>query len=547
MAEFGRKESSPERVPAKDEETEVAPIEPAADRGDIHDSETVRVSGNLTGAQVDSVASEAMFAPPPVFSTVKPLGLGSVLKDRFVLTDVLGQGGMGTVYRALDRRAQEALDRNPYIAIKVLKPELSRDPQFLIAMQRETKRCKTLAHPNVIQVYDFDRDGPHVFMSMEYLPGEPLSAVISKLAQHGMPLKKAWPLIEEMGHALSYAHRKRIIHCDFKPGNVFVCEGGEVKVLDFGIARLLGKKERADGDMTVFDSGVLGALSPPYASLELLLDLEPDPRDDVYALACVVYELLSGKHPFARMTALHVQELNIKPKRIAQLNRRQWAALEQGLALHREDRTESIESFINELSLTRTLPVWLWGVVGALLTLAALVGIKTWQDLRVLRESPKTESVRPAVETQQRAPAEGETAAEVKPRNAGASPDGALRIQTAEPEYWIGESLRLRFSVSRSLYLRIVYISASGETVVLLPSEKIPDRPFLPGTEHVFPPKDADFDLAVEGPPGVDRIIAVGSEKKLPASLEIIDDKGELTEAARNFMLSVARISYTVR
>ncbi len=140
----------------------------------------------------------------------KPIDVGTVLNERFVLEEFIAAGGMGVVYKARDLRKVEAMDRHPYVAIKVLSEDFQQHPESWIALQREVRKSQQLAHPNIITVYDFDRDGGTVFMTMELLEGEPLTAVLKRIQGTGMPFKKAWPLIEGMARALAYAHQRGI-------------------------------------------------------------------------------------------------------------------------------------------------------------------------------------------------------------------------------------------------------------------------------------------------------------------------------------------------
>lgn len=302
----------------------------------------------------------------------QPLKVGDVLKDRFVLEEVLGKGGMGVVFKALDLRKQEANDREPYVALKVLNQDFRENPISLIALQREAKRAQTLAHPNIITVYDFDRDGTQVYMSMEYLPHRTLSQFIKELPAEGLPFRKAWPIILGMGSALAYAHKKGIVHSDFKPSNVFIDDQNEIKVLDFGIACALGRSDKGPEEATIFNPRALGALTPAYAALEMFDDAEPDPRDDIYALACVAYELLTGKHPFGKLTAQKALELNLQPKPVPGLSRRQQQGLRHGLALKRADRAPTVDAFLRELRPRSMIfyGSWLVGLVTLALTAA---------------------------------------------------------------------------------------------------------------------------------------------------------------------------------
>ncbi|RMD66157.1 serine/threonine protein kinase, partial [Candidatus Parcubacteria bacterium] len=165
---------------------------------------------------------------------------GDILKNRFVLEKLIGRGGMGAVFKARDLRKEEARDREPFVAVKVLSGDIRNYPDAFIALQREAKKAQKLAHPNIVIVYDFDRDGGTAYMTMELLEGESLADIIRR-HPHGLPLKEALPIIRGIVEGLDYAHRQGIVHADLKPSNVYVTRSGVVKVLDFGIARVLRK------------------------------------------------------------------------------------------------------------------------------------------------------------------------------------------------------------------------------------------------------------------------------------------------------------------
>jgi serine/threonine protein kinase len=280
----------------------------------------------------------------PLIPGDAPLYPGSVLRNRFVLLEQLGHGGMGVVYKAFDRTIGDVRDR--YVAIKVLDETFKRHPLAVWTLQRETRKAQKLAHPNIASVYDFDRDGDTVYMVMEFLPGRSLDVVIREESRGGMPVGITMRIAKSLGAALSFAHEQGVIHSDFKPSNAFVTHDGKVKVLDFGIARATPAR-LASGDATLFDARHIGAISPTYASLEMLKGEAPDVRDDVYALACVIYEMLSGSHPFKRIDALKACEMGLKPRAIRKLAPAQWRALKQGLAFERRDRSPSIESLVS--------------------------------------------------------------------------------------------------------------------------------------------------------------------------------------------------------
>jgi serine/threonine protein kinase len=298
--------------------------------------------------------TEPPTSPPPARSSEtvgsgldQVKGTGDTLNNRFVLEECLGVGGMGTVYKALDLRKLEASDRKPYLAIKVLNTQFRGNPKSLIALQREARKAQVLAHRNIVTVYDFDRDGAIVYLTMEYLSGKPLSQILRTQDFKGMPVQSALPIVRGMSNALAYAHERGFVHCDFKPANVFLTDTGEVKVIDFGIARVFQRPEE-ESDATVFDPGSLGALTPAYASPEMLEHLEPDPRDDIYALGCITYELLTGRHPFDRQSATQARASNRQPQRPENLSNRQWRALRATLAFDRKSRTPTVSRFVEE-------------------------------------------------------------------------------------------------------------------------------------------------------------------------------------------------------
>lgn len=302
-------------------------------------------ASSASASSSSNAASAAGGIDPPGHDQVK--GTGDTLNNRFVLEECLGVGGMGTVYKALDLRKLEASDRKPYVAIKVLNLQFRGNPNSLVALQREARKAQVLAHRNIITVYDFDRDGPIVYLTMEYLTGKPLSQLLRTPGYKGMPVRAALPIVRGMCNALAYAHEHGFVHCDFKPANVFLTTSAEVKVIDFGIARVFQRPEE-ETDATVFDPGSLGALTPAYASPEMLEHLEPDPRDDIYALGCITYELLTGHHPFDRLSATQARSADFKPQRPANLDAKQWRALRAALSFDRRTRMPSVARFIAE-------------------------------------------------------------------------------------------------------------------------------------------------------------------------------------------------------
>ena len=290
----------------------------------------------------------------PVGDLTGGYGEGSVIKQRFKLEKVLGIGGMGKVYKALDLLKAEAKDKKPHVAIKLLNEDFKDHPEAFISLQRESSRQQKLAHPNIATIYDFDRvggPGTPVFITMELMEGMELKDFIKKKVrpQGGLPFEEAYEIIKQLGAGLIYAHERRLVHSDFKPGNAFMCNDGTVKTLDFGIARAVKNPMTGEAEKTLFDPGKLGALTPAYASLEMLEGEEPDTRDDTYALGCTAYELLTGKHPFNKLPANKAKENNLVPPYIKTLNKKQNRALRRSVAFQRADRSPTVAHFLDEL------------------------------------------------------------------------------------------------------------------------------------------------------------------------------------------------------
>ncbi len=256
--------------------------------------------------------------------------IGATIRDRFVLESVLGTGGMGCVYLALDRRKQEARDAEPTVAIKVLAGDFARHPEAFIALQRETRKSQQLAHPNIVTVHDFDRDGSQAYMTMEVLCGEPLDACISAHPE-GLPRERANTIIAGILAGLSYAHAKGIVHADLKPSNVFVCEDGTVKLLDFGIASAVAHAGSAAGETTAFNPEQLGGLTPSYASEARLAGSAPTPADDVFSLGVIAYQLHTGTHPYDRQPVSALDHATLAPARVSGIKGREWRAIRSAI------------------------------------------------------------------------------------------------------------------------------------------------------------------------------------------------------------------------
>jgi non-specific serine/threonine protein kinase len=295
---------------------------------------------------------------------------GDVLKERFYLEKEVGRGGMGIVFKAKDERKVEAQDKNPWVAVKVLNPEFRKHPQALVALQRESRKAQQLTHDNILRVYDFDKDGTVIYMTMEYVDGGSLKDVIKKHPS-GMPWDKGWPIVAGLARGLGRAHRDNIVHSDFKPGNVMMTSDMIPKLFDMGIARAAKSGAESKGETTVFDAGELGALTPAYASLEMIQGQPPELIDDIYALGVTAYEILTGKHPFNKKNAEQVMKEGGKPPVVHGLQRKQQKTLQGSVAFKREDRVKTCDDFLDGMR-PRTMKDYMVPMMGGAIGLILL-------------------------------------------------------------------------------------------------------------------------------------------------------------------------------
>jgi eukaryotic-like serine/threonine-protein kinase len=212
----------------------------------------------------------------------------ALLGDHLELEDEIGSGGMGTVYRAQDRR----LGRT--VAVKLLSPAVARDTEFERRLEREGRALALLNHPHIVTIHELGREDDQSYLVMEYVEGRPLSELIP------LPLERALDIVRQLCEALSYAHRHGVVHRDLKPQNVLIMEGDQVKVTDFGIARILALE--VTGPAITRADLVLG--TPPYMAPEARAGAPPDPRMDVYSLGLLLHEAVSGRLPAGDLSPL---------------------------------------------------------------------------------------------------------------------------------------------------------------------------------------------------------------------------------------------------
>jgi tetratricopeptide (TPR) repeat protein/predicted Ser/Thr protein kinase len=235
--------------------------------------------------------------------------------SHYRIVEKLGAGGMGAVYRAQDTRLRRS------VALKVLPAEQSADPRRLERFQREAEAVARLNHPNIVAIYSIDEAEGVRFITMELVTGQELSRLIPK---NGMTAREVFDLGLELASALAAAHELGVVHRDLKPSNIMLSEKGRVKVLDFGLAKLL--IERPDTDLSqlptpeVTGSGLIVG-TVPYMSPEQVRGLPIDHRSDIFSLGVVLYEATTGRRPFRGDSQAEVTSalLRDQPRSITEL------------------------------------------------------------------------------------------------------------------------------------------------------------------------------------------------------------------------------------
>jgi eukaryotic-like serine/threonine-protein kinase len=208
--------------------------------------------------------------------------IGALLMERFRVERLLGRGGMGAVYLAVDQRVGET------VALKVMAQNLVEDPAAAERFRREVSAARRVTHPNVIRIHDLGEDGPLLFLSMEYFAGKTLAAVLAQ--RHQLPLVETRTVVEQVARALAAAHTAGVVHRDLKPQNVLCNERWEVRVIDFGLAKASYVRSLTATGL------ILG--TPDYMAPEQVRGQPVDLRTDLYALGAMTYHLLAGRPPF---------------------------------------------------------------------------------------------------------------------------------------------------------------------------------------------------------------------------------------------------------
>ncbi len=456
------------------------------------DDETVVYGGSTSSPSIADLFGENRVDQSDNSSDID---IGSTLNNTYEVVGKLGGGGMGSVYKAVNivLRERGVKHEDTYVAIKVLKSEYSADKDLIDALALEFTRTQRLSRrcDNIIKLNSFENDGFNYYIVMEYIIGHTLADYINREPH---TLKQAWWIIEGISNALRHAHESGIVHRDIKPGNIMLTEDGEVKVLDFGIASKVNQIE----DATIINSNTLAGYTVWYASPETLRGHDTHLKDDIYAFACVIYEILTGE----RFYDQRVSQADL----INGLSKRQMSALNRALSPERNTRTELIDDLLTGLQPANIPWIKYTAIAAAVIT---VLGVGAWfifvpsvvsekrDEVSILGQVPK---IQPDVESQPIISPAPPSQDEIKPPpppslepaiNKSKSSDGIVSLEATKAKYNVNEVFTLNFTLTQKEYAVLILRGEDGIAQIIRPSGPYQKEVlFEADTLNTYPPKE---------------------------------------------------------
>jgi serine/threonine-protein kinase len=251
---------------------------------------------------------------------------------------------MGIVYRARDKELDEI------VALKILPDNMSNNPEAVRRFKIEARNARKLSHPNIVRIHDIGEEMGRKYISMEYVDGSDLKKKVKSAPDFRIPVKDSVKYLMAIADALGYAHRLGIVHRDIKPANIMLTSGDDVKVTDFGIAKMMD--QTGEGTMI---GAVIG--TPLYMSPEQVQGIPVDNRADIYSFGIMMYEMLCGHPPFTEGD-LAYQHIHREPEKIEGIPDDLWEICKKCLAKKKEDRWERTEDIYDAIrEFQKTAPV----------------------------------------------------------------------------------------------------------------------------------------------------------------------------------------------
>jgi len=298
-----------------------------------------RFCGNC-GAQLLSSEDSTLSVTKTLKTPLIGLNIGTLFAGRYHIIEEMGRGGMGRVYKVFDREINEK------VALKLLRPEIASDEKMIVRFRNELKFARKITHKNICRMYDLNKEEEAMYITMEYVRGEDLKSSVTRVG----PLSGGKTIFtaKQICEGLAEAHRLGVVHRDLKPQNIMIDREGNIRIMDFGIARSVQAKGITATGMMVG--------TPEYMAPEQVEGKETDQRSDIYSLGVILFELLTGILPFEGDTPIsvaikHIKEEAPEPKAINSsipddLNRVVLRCLEKD----REKRYKNVEELLSELN-----------------------------------------------------------------------------------------------------------------------------------------------------------------------------------------------------
>lgn len=285
------------------------------------------------------------------------LRVGAIFAERYRILGVAGRGGFATVYRVSDLLRRNSGFAHSQLAFKVPS---RRDASGLAMIQREAQLLAALSHPRIVAFHDILRGPANLpfIISMEWLSGTTLRQLLRDASGRQLVAKRAPALIADAAAALAHLHDQGFIHGDVKPGNFIMLPDARLRMIDLATCLALPDCPMPAGSaLATLPTPPLEAFTPRYASPQRSDGAQPDRRDDVYSLAVLAYELISGSHPFGRQGC---READTAPERLDDLDRRAWSVLSAALSFDAGDRPQHPAAVAEALRSTGRRHVWRW-------------------------------------------------------------------------------------------------------------------------------------------------------------------------------------------
>ncbi len=270
---------------------------------------------------------------------IKELAIGTTFAGRYQIIEELGKGGMGKVYKALDKEVEEK------VALKLIKPEIAAEEKTIKRFRNELKFARKISHKNVCRMFDLNKEGDTHYITMEYVPGEDLKSSLRRMGP--LSVGKAAFIAKQVCEGLAEAHRLGVVHRDLKPQNIMIDRDGNARIMDFGIAR----SHEAKG---ITEEGLIIG-TPEYMSPEQVEGTKADQRSDIYSMGVILYEMVTGRVPFEGKTPLsvaskHITQVPVEPRELnAQIPEDLSRVIMKCMEKEEEKRYQGVVELLSEL------------------------------------------------------------------------------------------------------------------------------------------------------------------------------------------------------